>query len=205
VIRIKANIRDTSHTELICGRLRFDGAADSLVTAALPKAIVLSIGRKDVFDRMRMLVGPAPVHHGPGDLHSSDGNASQGHLAGIPRHMKNAARSHRGPRLTVGQGAIVRSAQIRTKHRNLRQAILSESAHTPFVYARSMRAISGLFSVGPCSLRRSSRNQTSSLSVSLGLGIRPVAFSHRPSFVSKMDSRHSKTLQLRYGAIMDGA
>ena len=34
----------------------------------------------------------------------------------------------------------------------------------------------------PCSLRRSSRNRTSSLSVSLGLGIRPVAFCHRPSF-----------------------
>jgi AraC family transcriptional activator of mtrCDE len=28
----------------------------SLVTAALPKAIVLSIGRTDLFDRMRMLV-----------------------------------------------------------------------------------------------------------------------------------------------------
>jgi len=34
----------------------------------------------------------------------------------------------------------------------------------------------------PCSLRRSSRNQTSSQSVSLGLGIRPVAFCHRPFF-----------------------
>src|SRR5712664_3263821 len=34
----------------------------------------------------------------------------------------------------------------------------------------------------PCSLGRSSRNRTSSLSVSLGLGIRPVAFCHRPSF-----------------------
>lgn len=55
-IRIKTNTRDASDTELICGRLRFDGAMHSLVTAALPKAIVLSIGRTDLFDRMRMLV-----------------------------------------------------------------------------------------------------------------------------------------------------
>src|ERR1700756_6001416 len=55
-IKIKTNTRDVSDTELICGRLRFDGAMYSLVTAALPKAIVLSIGRTDLFDRMRMLV-----------------------------------------------------------------------------------------------------------------------------------------------------
>src|SRR3984893_9682933 len=55
-IRIKTNTRDASDTELICGRLRFDGAMYSLVTAALPKAIVLSIGKTDMFDRMRMLV-----------------------------------------------------------------------------------------------------------------------------------------------------
>src|SRR6266849_10799229 len=55
-IRIKTNTRDASDTELICGRLRFEGAMYSLVIAALPKAIVLSIGRTDLFDRMRMLV-----------------------------------------------------------------------------------------------------------------------------------------------------
>src|SRR6266404_318735 len=55
-IRIKTNTRGASDTELICGRLRFDGAMYSLVTAALPKAIVLSIGGTDLFDRMRMLV-----------------------------------------------------------------------------------------------------------------------------------------------------
>jgi AraC family transcriptional activator of mtrCDE len=55
-IRIKTNTRHASDTELICGRLRFDGAMYSLVIAALPKAIVLSIGRTDMFDRMRMLV-----------------------------------------------------------------------------------------------------------------------------------------------------
>src|SRR6267378_3161428 len=44
---------------------------------------------------------------------------------------------------------IVRSEQIRTKHRNRRQAILSESAHTLFVYARSMRAVSMLCSLRP--------------------------------------------------------
>jgi AraC family transcriptional activator of mtrCDE len=55
-IRIKTNTRGASDTEIICGRLRLDGAMYSLVTAALPKAIVLSIGRGDLFDRMRMLV-----------------------------------------------------------------------------------------------------------------------------------------------------
>jgi AraC family transcriptional regulator, activator of mtrCDE len=55
-IRIKTNARGASDTEMICGRLRLDGAMYSLVTAALPKAIVLSIGRGAQFDRMRMLV-----------------------------------------------------------------------------------------------------------------------------------------------------
>jgi AraC family transcriptional activator of mtrCDE len=55
-IRIKTNTRGASDTELICGRLRFEGAMYSLVTAALPKAIVLSIGRGALFERMRMLV-----------------------------------------------------------------------------------------------------------------------------------------------------
>ena len=55
-IRIKTNTRGASDTEMICGRLRLEGAMYSLVTAALPKAIVLSIGRGALFDRMRMLV-----------------------------------------------------------------------------------------------------------------------------------------------------
>src|SRR6202795_3323434 len=55
-IRIKTNTRGASDTEMICGRLRLDGAMYSLVTAALPKAIVLSLGRGALFDRMRMLV-----------------------------------------------------------------------------------------------------------------------------------------------------
>src|SRR5260221_12183551 len=55
-IRIKTNTRGASDTEMICGRLQLDRAICSLVTAALPKAIVLSIGRGDLFDRMRMLV-----------------------------------------------------------------------------------------------------------------------------------------------------
>src|SRR3982074_2357139 len=55
-IRIKTNTRGASDTEMICGRLRLDGAMYSLVTAALPKVIVLSIGRGELFDRMRMLV-----------------------------------------------------------------------------------------------------------------------------------------------------
>jgi len=57
----------------------------------------------------------------------------------------------------------------------------------------------------PCSLRRSSRNQTSSLSVSLGLGISAGGFPPPAFFVTSMHPRHSKILRLRYGAIMDGA
>lgn len=55
-IRIKTNTRGATETEMICGRLRLDGAMYSLVTTALPKVIVLSIGRGGLFDRMRMLV-----------------------------------------------------------------------------------------------------------------------------------------------------
>src|SRR5260370_36419515 len=55
-IRIKTNTRGASDPELICGRLQLAVAMYSLVTAALPKAIVLSIGRGELFDRMRMLV-----------------------------------------------------------------------------------------------------------------------------------------------------
>jgi AraC family transcriptional activator of mtrCDE len=55
-IRIKTNTRGGAETEMICGRLRLEGAMYRLVTAALPKAILLNIGRGDLFDRMRMLV-----------------------------------------------------------------------------------------------------------------------------------------------------
>jgi AraC family transcriptional activator of mtrCDE len=55
-IRIKTNTRDESDTELICGRLYFDAVPDSLVIAALPKAIVLSLGPEEPIGRMRMLV-----------------------------------------------------------------------------------------------------------------------------------------------------
>jgi AraC family transcriptional activator of mtrCDE len=51
-IRIKTNTRGATETEMICGRLRLDGAMYSLVTTALPKVIVLSIGRGGLFDRM---------------------------------------------------------------------------------------------------------------------------------------------------------
>jgi hypothetical protein len=76
-----------------------------------------------------------------------------------------------------------------------------------YLRARTLRLSSAIDAsyFAPCSLRRSSRNQTSSLSVSLGLGVRPVALCRRPSFISSMHPRHSKTLKLRYGAIMDGA
>src|ERR1700736_1567137 len=55
-IRIKTNTRGAADTEMICRRLWLDGAMYSLVPSALPKAIVLSIGRGSLSDRIRMLV-----------------------------------------------------------------------------------------------------------------------------------------------------
>ena len=54
-----------------------------------------------------------------------------------------APPSGRSPNLRI------RSAQVQTKHRNLRQAISSQSAHSIFVYARPMRAVSMLCSLRP--------------------------------------------------------
>src|SRR5260370_41031736 len=53
--RIKTNTRDESDTELICGRLHFDAVPYSLVIAALPKTIVLSLGPEKLVARMLML------------------------------------------------------------------------------------------------------------------------------------------------------
>lgn len=43
-IELKSNMAGEPDTQLICGRLRFAGAADNLVLAALPEAIVVSAG-----------------------------------------------------------------------------------------------------------------------------------------------------------------
>ena len=100
----------------------------------------------------------------------------------------------------------VRSAQIRTKHRNLRQAILSDSAHTVFVYAGSMRAVSMLCSVRPL-LASSIITKPDLLPVGFA-GLRHFGRWLSATgllFVSSMHPRHSKTLRLRYRVIMDGA
>jgi AraC family transcriptional activator of mtrCDE len=55
-IRIETDTSGAGATELICGRLRFEGAMAGLVTAALPKAIILGVHEKIAFDRMQMLV-----------------------------------------------------------------------------------------------------------------------------------------------------
>jgi hypothetical protein len=74
------------------------------------------------------------------------------------------------------------SPQLRAKCRNFQQAIFSENVHTQFVYARSMQAISGLCSLRPPPASSITSKPRRPPSVSLGLGIRPVAFRHRPSF-----------------------
>jgi AraC family transcriptional activator of mtrCDE len=55
-IRIKTNTDDESDTEVICGRLRFNEVPSSLVVAALPKTMLLSLGTEQLLGRLHMLV-----------------------------------------------------------------------------------------------------------------------------------------------------
>lgn len=55
-VRVKTNAGGESDTELICGRLKFHATPDNLILAALPAAIVLSLGAEEPLHRMRMLV-----------------------------------------------------------------------------------------------------------------------------------------------------
>jgi AraC family transcriptional activator of mtrCDE len=55
-IETKTNTEGKAATELICGRLHFEAATDSLVIATLPDVIVLRLGKEPLLDRMRMLV-----------------------------------------------------------------------------------------------------------------------------------------------------
>jgi len=55
-IETKTNTEGKAVTELICGRLHFEAATDSLVIATLPDVIVLRLGKERLLDRMRMLV-----------------------------------------------------------------------------------------------------------------------------------------------------
>ena len=55
-IETKTNTEGKAATELICGRLHFEAATDSLVIATLPDVIVLRLGKERLLDRMRMLV-----------------------------------------------------------------------------------------------------------------------------------------------------
>ena len=90
----------------------------------------------------------------------------------------------------------VRSAQVQTKHRNLRQAISSQRAHSIFVYARSMRAVSMLCSLRPL-LASSIITKPDLLPVGFaGLGHSAGGFLPPAFFVSSMDPRHSKTPRL---------
>ena len=55
-IETKTNTEGKAATELICGRLHFEAATDSLVIATLPDVIVLRLGKERLLDRMPMLV-----------------------------------------------------------------------------------------------------------------------------------------------------
>jgi len=56
-IRVKASVGVEADTELICGRLHFEGVPENLVIAALPDVIVLALGGADRFDRFALLMG----------------------------------------------------------------------------------------------------------------------------------------------------
>ncbi|CAB3787860.1 AraC family transcriptional regulator [Pararobbsia alpina] len=55
-ITIKTNTDDESDTELICGRLHFEEVPTSLVIAALPKMMLLSLGTEQLLGHLRILV-----------------------------------------------------------------------------------------------------------------------------------------------------
>ncbi len=55
-IRRKSNTNDETDTELICGSLQFEAVPDSFVIAALPSAIVLTLGSEKLAGRTRMLM-----------------------------------------------------------------------------------------------------------------------------------------------------
>lgn len=55
-IETKTNTEGKAATELICGRLHFEAATDSLVIATLPDVIVLKLGKERLLGRMRMVV-----------------------------------------------------------------------------------------------------------------------------------------------------
>jgi AraC family transcriptional regulator, activator of mtrCDE len=54
-VRIKTNTGESSDTELICGRLRFDAAPSGLI-AAMPAAIALNVNSAQALDHMRNLI-----------------------------------------------------------------------------------------------------------------------------------------------------
>jgi hypothetical protein len=140
------------------------------------------------------------VHMGsPSDPISTESAVARDRAIGRDRANAGSSTSHRY--MAKAGVSLVRSAQLRTKCRNLQQAIFSESAHTKFVYARSVRAMSRLC---PRPLPAPSIITKPRLlpSVSFGLGIRPVACCHRPSFVSIIAPRHSRTLKSRCEATM---
>jgi len=56
-IRVKASVGVEADTELICGRLHFEGVPENLVIAALPEIIVLALGGADRLDRFALLMG----------------------------------------------------------------------------------------------------------------------------------------------------
>lgn len=55
-IRIKTSVGVDTETELICGRLHFEGVPENLVIAALPEVIVLALGGAERLDRFGLLM-----------------------------------------------------------------------------------------------------------------------------------------------------
>jgi len=55
-IRVRTSVGVTPDTELICGRLHFEGVPDNLVIAALPDVIVLALGGVERLDRFALLM-----------------------------------------------------------------------------------------------------------------------------------------------------
>src|SRR6476659_9510640 len=54
--KTNTNTEGKAATELICGRLHFEAATDSLVIETLPDVIVLRLGKEQLLDRMPMML-----------------------------------------------------------------------------------------------------------------------------------------------------
>jgi AraC family transcriptional regulator, activator of mtrCDE len=148
-IRIKTNTHDTSETELICGRLRFDAVPDNLVIAALPKTIVLDLGPEAARGRMRTLVQMIDEEleaARPGAAAIATDLASALFVMMLRRHFEQAASSSDLMRLLAApSSARAVTAMLRTPaHRWTLDGLAAEAHVSRATLVRVFRKAAGI-------------------------------------------------------------